>query len=70
MHIDDGLIIQVLSLADGADIHDVIGQVAIYRSVAIEGLDLTDIERELRCYVARKRLQRFGSDCLLIDINR
>jgi len=39
MPIDDALIIQVLSLADGADIHDVVGQVAIYKSVANEGLD-------------------------------
>jgi len=70
MDVDDALITEALQLADGSDIHDVVGSIAIYRSVANEGLDLSELERKLRSYITNKRLQRFGSDYLLIDINR
>jgi hypothetical protein len=56
--IDEALATEALYLADGADIHDVAGMVAIYRSVRQEGLDATELEHELRCYVIRKRLRR------------
>lgn len=55
---DDALANEAISLADGADIHDVTGMVAMYRAVAREGCDATDLERELRSYVVRKRVQR------------
>ena len=65
MQIDDALTTEALSLADGTDVHDVAGMVAMYRCVATEGCDATDLERELRSFVARKRLQhgRFWVAC-------
>jgi hypothetical protein len=61
MSFDDSLATEALHLADGADIHDVSGLVAIYRSVAREGLDTTELEYVLRRYVARKRMGRLVS---------
>ena len=58
MQIDDTLTIEALNMADGADVHDVAGLVAMYRCLSREGLDATELERELRCYVAAKRLDR------------
>lgn len=58
MRIDNALTTEALNLADGADIHDVVGLVAMYRSVAREGCNVADLERELRSYVARKRVRR------------
>jgi hypothetical protein len=63
MQFDDALAIEAMYLADGSDIHDVAGMVAIYRSVAREGLDAKELEGELRSYVAGKRLQR-GQFCM------
>jgi hypothetical protein len=63
MQFDESLTVEALNLADGSDIHDVAGMVAMYRSVAREGCDATELERELRRYVAGKRLQR-GQFCL------
>ncbi len=63
MATDETLAINALSLADGADIHNIAGMVAMYRCLAREGCDASRIERELRCYVARKRLDRVSSDC-------
>jgi hypothetical protein len=61
MKFDDALATEVLSLADGSDIHDVAGMVAVYRSVALERCDTTELERELRRYVAVKRMGRLTS---------
>ncbi len=44
---DESLTTEAMNLADGADIHDVAGMVGIYRSVAWEGLDASELEREL-----------------------
>ncbi|HZZ26828.1 MAG TPA: hypothetical protein VFE46_02380 [Pirellulales bacterium] len=55
---DEALTTEALYLADGADIHNVAGLVATYRSVAREGLDAGELERELRRYVACKRMGR------------
>ena len=63
---DDSPATEALFLADGADIHDVAGLVAMYRSLKREGLDATEFERKLRQYVSLKRMKRFGSataDC-------
>ena len=46
---------EALTLADGADIHDVAGLVAIYRHLE-DAATRDEIERELRSFVARKRL--------------
>jgi len=70
MRADDNLIIQVLSLADGWDIHEVVGLVAMYRSIANEGMGLAEFERELRAYIARKRLLRLGQGCLVSDCGK
>ena len=58
MRFDDSLAVEALNLADGADIHDVAGMVAVYRSVAREGCDATELERELRRYVVGKRFAK------------
>lgn len=58
MRFDDSLAALALTLADGSDIHDVAGMVAVYRAVAKEGCNVADLERELHRYVVRKRLQR------------
>lgn len=65
MQIDDALTTEALSLADGTDVHDIVGMVAMYRSIVREGSDATDLERELPSFVARKRLQhgRFWVAC-------
>jgi hypothetical protein len=55
---DNALTIEALGLADGADIHDVAGLVAMYRSMMRDGIDASELESELRRYVARKRLER------------
>jgi hypothetical protein len=57
MPFDDALTVEALNLADGADIHNVAGMVAMYRSVTREGLDASELERELRGYVASKRME-------------
>jgi hypothetical protein len=54
----DTLANQALNLADGSDIHAVAGTVAVYRSLIRDGLDASELERELRSYVARKRQER------------
>jgi hypothetical protein len=59
VQIDEALTTEALFLADGADIHDVAGMVAMYRSVAREGLDTTELEYVLRRFVTRKRQERF-----------
>jgi hypothetical protein len=56
----DDLAIEAMSLTDGADIHDVAGLVAIYRAMIREHLDATQLERELRSYVVRKRMELFA----------
>ncbi len=61
MRIDDSLTIEALNLADGSDIHDVAGMVAVYRSLEREGCDTAEFERELRRYIAAKRMERLGS---------
>jgi hypothetical protein len=58
MQNDDALATEASNLADGADIHDVAGMVAMYRGMVRDGCDATDMERELRRYVVRKRLER------------
>jgi hypothetical protein len=60
MSFDDVLPTEALFLADGADIHNVAGLVAMYRCLKREGLDATEIERKLRHYVARKRMERLS----------
>jgi hypothetical protein len=55
----DTLASQALNLADGSDIHAVAGTVAVYRSLIRDGLDASELERELRSFVARKRQERF-----------
>ena len=50
--------IEALSLADGADIHNVAGLMAVYRTMIRERLDATNLERELRSYVGRMREER------------
>jgi hypothetical protein len=67
MQFDDSLAVEALNLADGSDIHDVAGMVAIYRSVARESCDTTEIERELRRYVAAKRMEHLASVPALIN---
>ena len=64
MQADEFLADEALRLADGADIHKVTGLVATYRSVAHESdgcgyLDtaVKDLERELRSYVAERRMK-------------
>jgi hypothetical protein len=64
MHSDEVLATEAMNLADGSDIHDVTGMVAMYRSVAREGLDATGLERELRRYVVQKRVQRMQISCV------
>jgi hypothetical protein len=54
----DEVAVEAMSLTDGTDIHDVAGLVAVYRWLIREGLDATELERELRSYVARKRQER------------
>ena len=49
-----------LTLADGADIHDVAGLVAIYRSIE-DAATRDEIEHELRAFVNRKRMERFAT---------
>jgi hypothetical protein len=49
---------EALYLADGADIHDIAGLVGIYRSLDD---DCEEIERELRAFVVRKRLERHAT---------
>jgi hypothetical protein len=63
MPIDDSLATEALNLADGADIHNVAGMVAVYRSLMLEGLDARELERELRRYVVQKRVQRMQISC-------
>jgi hypothetical protein len=69
MRFDDSLATDALNLADGADIHDVAGIVAIYRSVVREGLDATELEQELLSYVAAKRLKGRQELCLHSSCN-
>ena len=54
---NDSLAIEAMNLADGTDIHDVAGLVAVYRSLIREGCDGADVGRDLRCYVVRKRIE-------------
>ena len=55
---DETLITEAIFLADGADIHDVAAMVAIYRSLTREERDASELERELRRYVGRRRMER------------
>ena len=52
--IDESLADEALFLADGADIHDVAALVGTYRNCPAEVQP--EFERELRAFVARKRL--------------
>jgi hypothetical protein len=57
--IDDSLATQALFLADGAEIHDVAGMVAVYQNLMREGRDACEFEQELLCFVVRKRIDKF-----------
>jgi hypothetical protein len=62
--VDDSPAVEALNLADGSDIHKIAGLVATFRSLAREGLDASDLERELRRYVARKRQDRLRREAV------
>jgi hypothetical protein len=61
--LDDFLTIEAMNVADGRDVHDIAGLVAIYRGMIRDGIDASEIERELRSIVARKRVARFAVGC-------
>ena len=61
---DDSPAVEALNLADGSDIHKIAGLVATFRSLAREGLDASELERELRRYVARKRQDRLRREAV------
>ena len=56
--VDESLATEALNLADGADVHDIKALVALYRKLQQPQLVINEIERELRCFVARKRQAR------------
>lgn len=49
---------EALLLADGADVHNIKALVATYRNLKKPVEILDEIERELRSFVVRKRLER------------
>jgi hypothetical protein len=64
MSIDQSLIAEAESLADGSDIHNVTALVGMYRK--LEDHELAAVfERELRQFVARKRLARLPQEWMV-----
>jgi hypothetical protein len=53
---DDTLANEALGLADGAHIHSIKALVALYRNLKEPAEVIQEIERELRCFIAQKRL--------------
>jgi hypothetical protein len=56
--IDETLADEALFLADGSDVHDIAALVGTYRKLDGPAEIQQEFERELRAFVARKRLGR------------